>query len=725
MRHSLLTRGFAKYRRAISAMATSGLVLASLFVTPAVSAAPTPRGNYLGETDTCADVLFVAIRGSGQSSGQSAGYGAEEAIVMGGLIDSLSDTDLTIRSHSIDYTAAPTSDLVGDLGRQVNPFSDHHSDYFDSIDDGIEKLIAYLGGEQTRCRLEKWVLSGYSQGALVLHLVLNSGFQDADKIAGVLMVADPLRDPDVPNIGSAASGQGIYSSLRVSDAAMPPALFSRTYGLCDYHDVVCDTQNLFGGEIDPPFPLPGNLGSQINAGVATHTSYSASDLRSLSETPKSTLIDMFRIASAGSNSFRAPIGVDFTEELNGTSLTGQTVQWRIDPDYQGVGSDDYEGPGVLLVALDGTIGGNLPAGRYVVDLQLRGSPTATWQSTQATVRAGAAGGATQDLDYCTQYNLPANDDGFSEKISLPFPVNFYGQDFDSLFVNNNGNVTFGESGLSQYTPDDLTTGSHIPMIAPYFGDVDTRNSGSRLVSYGMSPDSKTFCANWLEVGYYNSAADKLNSFQLLLTARGSATGRSAGDFDATFNYDQIEWESGDASGGANGLGGTTASVGYTAGTGDDGTYFQFAGSLEPGSLIDGGAHALNASSLNSTTPGRYIFEIRNAEAQVRLGSLAGTVTSGADSAPASGAAVQVCAAEGQRCFYTTTSGSGGWNVPGLPVGDYVILVNPPAGSTGMRTGSGTATVLEGETTTVSVINLGQLQLPSARVTYGNQDPDIG
>jgi hypothetical protein len=71
----------------------------------------------------------------------------------------------------------------------------------------------------------------------------------------------------------------------------------------------------------------------------------------------------------------------------------------------------------------------------------------------------------------TTNTLPANDDESTGEITLPFTVNFFGLNFSSLWVNNNGNVTF-DGALSTYTPFDLTsTGTQI--IAPFFADVDT------------------------------------------------------------------------------------------------------------------------------------------------------------------------------------------------------------------------------------------------------------
>jgi hypothetical protein len=84
----------------------------------------------------------------------------------------------------------------------------------------------------------------------------------------------------------------------------------------------------------------------------------------------------------------------------------------------------------------------------------------------------------------------------------------------------------------------------------------------------------------------------------------------AGNFDIVFNYDQIQWETGDASGGSNGLGGTSAATGFSNGTADASTFLQFDGSLVNGALIDGGPDSLTGHT-NVDLLGRYVFDIRN------------------------------------------------------------------------------------------------------------------
>jgi hypothetical protein len=311
--------------------------------------------------------------------------------------------------------------------------------------------------------------------------------------------------------------------------------------------------------------------------------------------------------------------------------------------------------------------------------------------------------AGQDLAYCKANTLAANDDGSTEEVTLPFQVNFFGLTYNSLYVNNNGNVSFGRS-LWQYTPGDLASADQeVPMIAAFFADVDTRASGSREVTYGASPDGKTFCVDWADVGYYDEHDQWLNTFQMLLTTRSGASGRSAGDFDIKFNYDQIQWEAGTASGSdEEGKGGTTAGVGYTAGTGQQGTYFEMVGSRVPGSFLDDGPRALVKSSRNSSRLGRYIFEIRNADAQVQLGSMSGSVTNDSDGSGVAGASVQACLNGTSRCYVSSTTSAGKYAFSGVLVGDYTITVSPP---TGLHAGGATATVTSEATAEVPDIRL--------------------
>jgi hypothetical protein len=228
-------------------------------------------------------------------------------------------------------------------------------------------------------------------------------------------------------------------------------------------------------------------------------------------------------------------------------------------------------------------------------------------------RAGATDltGALVPSSDCVQHQLDRNDDGSTSSVQLPFPVNFFGQSHDALWVNNNGNVTF-DGPLVTYTPFGLA-GTSAQIIAPFFADVDTRAGGSDLVRYGWGDTTyqghRAFCVNWVNVGYYNQHSDKLNSFQLLLVRREDS---GPGDFDIVFNYGSITWETGDASDGVNGLGGFSAHVGYSNGDGQQGTSFELQGSGKPGFLLDSNTgFGLTNNSFGTTQRGRYVFPVRN------------------------------------------------------------------------------------------------------------------
>ena len=122
-------------------------------------------------------------------------------------------------------------------------------------------------------------------------------------------------------------------------------------------------------------------------------------------------------------------------------------------------------------------------------------------------------GALINAADCNENVLNANDDSSTQSVPLPFGVNFYGTSFQSLWVNNNGNVTF-DGPLSAYTPFGLS-GTSKQIIAPFFADVDTRGVGSQPVRYGWGDTTyeghRAFCVNWVNVGYYAGNADKLNS----------------------------------------------------------------------------------------------------------------------------------------------------------------------------------------------------------------------
>lgn len=185
----------------------------------------------------------------------------------------------------------------------------------------------------------------------------------------------------------------------------------------------------------------------------------------------------------------------------------------------------------------------------------------------------------------TSYTLAMqpNDDGSTALINLPFTFCFYGTSQNSLFINNNGNVSFG-------VPYSTFTGASFPntnfvMVAPFFGDVDTRLDAQGIdggeVWYKITPTA--IIVNWLNVGYYSTQNDKRNSFQLIITD-GTDPLIPNGN-NVAFCYDDMQWTTGAASGGTNGFGGTPSTVGANLGNGTD--FIQFGRFDTAGTIYDG------------------------------------------------------------------------------------------------------------------------------------------
>lgn len=216
--------------------------------------------------------------------------------------------------------------------------------------------------------------------------------------------------------------------------------------------------------------------------------------------------------------------------------------------------------------------------------------------------------------------LDRNDDGSTDLVPVGFFINFFGTSYSNLYVNNNGNVTF-DNPLSTYIPSPLVN-FRMDIIAPFWADVDTSNTNSGVTTYGSNTaDGRAaFGVSWIDVGYFYAEDDKLNSFQMVMIDRSD---RTNGDFDLEFNYSQIQWDTGDFSGGCDGLWvgeepfspcdpgifGSPARAGYASASGST---FELNGSGIPGAFLDTNTvTGLIYTNFNSTVPGRYVFQFHN------------------------------------------------------------------------------------------------------------------
>lgn len=113
--------------------------------------------------------------------------------------------------------------------------------------------------------------------------------------------------------------------------------------------------------------------------------------------------------------------------------------------------------------------------------------------------------------------LPLDDDD-SRPVNLPFRFPFYGQSYQSLYVNSDGNLTFVEPDFSSSARSLGRVTSGPPRIAGLFRDLDPRHSreGVRVLA---APDR--FVVSWVAVPEYREfGVGPLQTFQIRLYPDG-------------------------------------------------------------------------------------------------------------------------------------------------------------------------------------------------------------
>jgi VCBS repeat-containing protein len=227
-------------------------------------------------------------------------------------------------------------------------------------------------------------------------------------------------------------------------------------------------------------------------------------------------------------------------------------------------------------------------------------PTTTGGLTPGAAAILAAGpGLISGIGGITGYGilkLEPGDDNSSGAIDITSVfgaagINFFGTSYTSLYINNNGNITFAAAN-STYTPTTIDAGFNNPIIAPFWADVDTRGYGGGTVYYDLDSADGVMTITWDRVGYYDAHTDRLNSFQLVLVNEGN------GNFDIVYRYANIQWTTGDVSGGA------AARAGYSAGDGVH--YYELPQSGNQSALL-----ALPTTPGNTGVPGADGLQVRN------------------------------------------------------------------------------------------------------------------
>jgi len=192
-----------------------------------------------------------------------------------------------------------------------------------------------------------------------------------------------------------------------------------------------------------------------------------------------------------------------------------------------------------------------------------------------------------------------NDDWSSPAILLPFQFCYFGNSYNSIYINNNGNISF-IAPYSTFSANGFPD-PNFNMIAPFWADVDTRDSiNGGLIYYKVTPSSVII--KWEQVGYFNIHSDKVNTFQLIIT---DGLDPIVNGGNCSFCYGDMQWTTGDASSGVSGFGGIAATTGANLGNGVD--YIQF-GRFDAAGITYDGAYGSN-DQVDWLDSSNFIFDL--------------------------------------------------------------------------------------------------------------------
>jgi uncharacterized repeat protein (TIGR02059 family) len=349
--------------------------------------------------------------------------------------------------------------------------------------------------------------------------------------------------------------------------------------------------------------------SDASSGLAITIDKTAPELISDPVVSGTTLVLTYDEALNGDSN---PAGGDFTVNVNGSPVTVSSVD-----------ADDTTVTLTLATAVQSTdtvtLSYVVPGSNPIEDIAgndaiaFSGQSVTNNSAPESNSLINGLGGAAGFGENV----LAANDDDSTTAIDITSVfssgLNFFGTTYNSVFLNNNGNITFDDS-LSSFTPSAITGATGNPLIAPYFADVDTEagsttatpggtSTGSNLVYWDLDTANGVVTFTWDDVGYYDDATDLLNAFQMRLIDQGN------GDFDIEFRYEDINWTTGDASDGSGGLGGTVARSGWTAGNGTD--YYELTQAGDQAGMLDlEDAINTNGAFVDNTEQGVFVWEVR-------------------------------------------------------------------------------------------------------------------
>jgi hypothetical protein len=227
----------------------------------------------------------------------------------------------------------------------------------------------------------------------------------------------------------------------------------------------------------------------------------------------------------------------------------------------------------------------------------------------------------------------STEDDASTTFGAPFPINFFGQVSAGICLTTNGGFypvpTDTDSCSDDYDEDlkNLALDASAPMIAVFAADQDLGECNDDTPDAWGTPceiyfgtttiDGRdAYVLTWYRVSMYEGENDPAldNTFQVVIIKKSTGNDTDGWDFDIEFNFGHVT-DNEDGYSAADPTdeceSGTTDcrwGIGWANYIGvDEADAYELFPTTPTEQLIDGGAQALTAHSLNSAVLGRYTF----------------------------------------------------------------------------------------------------------------------
>lgn len=307
-----------------------------------------------------------------------------------------------------------------------------------------------------------------NSGANTFQFTLHRSSNQVDITYGSLTATDGLA-------GLSCGGRvttGFEMEVDLSSLIAPGQTINPTTAAAVYEDFAGNDNDL--ADLELRFNSPNafkDTGEPNNTpGKATRVNlpYSSVDRFTAIE-PVGGDVDFFRV--------RLDQGFTFLAEIVSGDL--DSLIGLFDADGNLVASDDDGGSGLLSrlsypVATSGTY--------YLA--------VTTYPDFGFTGAGGSGGRFVLNMSSIQGFVLSLGDDD-SEEVALPFAFPFQGTSYTSVFVNSNGNLTFG-SGDTDFSESVSEFLSDQPRIAPLWDDLNPSSAGSIVVSQTASSWTVSF-----------------------------------------------------------------------------------------------------------------------------------------------------------------------------------------------------------------------------------------